>query len=202
MPRRSKFCQLTFAKAMKKAPKGPPQLNSTTRELAELDAWLICTNVSLTTTKQIVRKTHTNIRDISSHVDSFPRSGNNTNAFLKEAEEKLDLVLRNGYAPQTNKNYSYAVRRFIEFSAKCGIPTANALPADPRIVSLFIASGVGVTSESAAKGNLSAIAAWHRINGFPFDTPSQVAIIKKGIRAMWPGEKQKKAPRKPISPGL
>jgi hypothetical protein len=202
MSRRSKHRKFAASKATKKASEEPTFQNSTTRKLAELNAYLTATHTPLPPTNFTKHKLAPNIYDTSHHpVLPITRNDDSAN-FLIQAEGKLDLVLRNGYAPQMNKNYGYAIQRFLDFSAKCGIPAANALPANPRIISLFIANGVGITSESTARGNISAIAAWHRINGFPFETPPQIAIIKKGIRALWPGEKQKKVPRKPISPGM
>jgi integrase len=197
MTRHNKYRKLASAKASKQAQPQPP--DSIARDLAKLNACLTRTNCYLAFPSPISRKPVPNVKDMATiAAHSHP----NRNSFLQEAEGKLDLVLRNSYAPQTNKNYSYGIQRFIHFASKCGIPPADALPADPKIVSLFIASGVGSTSESTARGNLSAIAAWHRINGFPFETPVQVAIIRKGLRALWPGEKQKKAARKPVSPGM
>jgi hypothetical protein len=202
MSRHSKHRKPAISKAIRKAVKKTTHQDSITHELAVLNAYLAGAHALPHSANLAKHKPVPNIYDISHQPDPPIRHNANDDTFLKQAESKLDLVLRNGYAPQTNKNYSYAIRRFLDFSAKCGIPAADALPASPKIVSLFIANGVGTTSESTARGNLSAIAAWHRINGFPFETPPQITIIKKGIRALWPGEKQKKAPRKPISPGM
>jgi hypothetical protein len=202
MSRHSKYRKHATSNAIKKALKKTDPRDSTTRELAVLYAHLATAHSTPSQTNLTRPNPAPNIYDIACPYQPPTQRNGDSNTFLKQAEGKLDLALRNGYAPQTNKNYGYAIQRFLDFSAKCGIPMANALPANPKIVSLFIAYGVGTTSESTARGNLSAIAAWHRINGFPFDTPPQIAIIKKGIRALWPGEKQKRAPRKPISPGM
>lgn len=124
------------------------------------------------------------------------------NPFRAEAEAKLGIALRGGYAPQTDRNYSYAVRRFLKFAASCGIGEHRALPADPHVVSLWIASGIGRTGVSLARGNLSALAAWHNMNDAPFNPSPQLRIVLKALEVRWPKEKQQTPLRKPVSPAM
>ncbi|KAG8798143.1 hypothetical protein FRC16_007857 [Serendipita sp. 398] len=119
-----------------------------------------------------------------------------------KAKQKLDLALQHGYAPRTWKNYANGAKRFIKFAESLGIPSDKCFPADPQMVCLFIAQGLGRTSSSLAQSNLSAIGAWHRINGMEFQAPPQTKVIKKALDAHWPLEKQKKPPRSPIVPQM
>jgi len=122
-------------------------------------------------------------------------------SFRVHAEEKLKFGLFNAYAPQTDSNYSYGIKRFLKFAVRCGIPEHMALPPDPHILCLFIAEGIGRTGISMVKGHLSALAAWHKVNGITFVVPPQIAVLKKAIAHYHPVE-NKKPPRKPISPGM
>jgi len=154
-------------------------------------------------THTTLRKKLINLKDVSSRPEEASTSiDSNPHSFLAEAQAKLDTALRNGFAPQTNRNYSYAVRRFKKFATQCGIPAHRILPANSHIVCLWIASGLGSTGTSTAKTNLSALAAWHKMNGLPFNPPPQMTVIKKAISAHWPTEKRKKPLKKPVSPAM
>jgi hypothetical protein len=124
-----------------------------------------------------------------------------SNEFRKFSEGKLRDALFSGWAPQTDTNYTYAIIRFIKFAAKCD-PGTPPLPASPHMVCLWLAEGLGRTGPDLAKGNLSALAAWHRATGLPFEHPPQTRLIKNALRLAWPKEKQTKEPRKPITPEM
>jgi hypothetical protein len=134
--------------------------------------------------------------------DSMPPDDNPPNPFKADAESKLTLALHSSYAPQTDRNYGYAIKRFIKFAVSCGIPEHKALPCDPHILLLWLADGIGRTGDSVAQGNLSALAAWHKINGAPFEIPPQWSMIKRALKSKWPGSTNPKPLRKPITPAM
>ena len=125
----------------------------------------------------------------------------NANEFRKASESKLKNALFSAWAPRTDANYTNAVIRFITFASKCD-PDHPPIPATPHMVCLWLAEGLGRTGPDLAKGNLSALAAWHRAAGLPFEHPPQARLIKNALRLAWPKEKQLKEPRKPITPGM
>jgi integrase len=174
-----------------------------TSDLRKLDTLLSKDQFPSNMIIPIIRKKARNLKDVTSHPNTVPyTTDQNTSQFLATAKFKLDFALRSGYAPQTNRNYSYAVERFKRFATQCGVPTHAILPASPHIVCLWIANGIGSTGPSTAKGNLSALAAWHKLNGAPFKLPAQISIIKKAISMHWPEDKRRQQPRKPISPAM
>jgi hypothetical protein len=124
-----------------------------------------------------------------------------TNDFRNLSEENLRKALFSGWAPRTDANYTYAVIRFIKFASKCD-PSSPPLPASSHMVCLWLAEGLGRTGPDLAKGNLSALAAWHHAAGLPFERPPQARLIKNALRLAWPKEKQTKEPRKPITPAM
>jgi integrase len=172
-------------------------------DLRKLDALLANNETACPKTISIIRKHSHNLKDVTSELSAPPgMTDQSASQFLLSAKSKLDFALRSGYAPQTNRNYAYAIERFKKFAIQCGVPAHAILPANPYLVCLWIANGIGATGSSTAKGNLSALSAWHKLNGVPFELPAQMAIIKKAIIAHWPEEKRRKALRKPISPAM
>jgi len=125
-----------------------------------------------------------------------------TALFLASAMQKLNFAINNGYAPQTSRNYSTAVERYVKFAQAAGVPRSEALPAPDWLLCLFAASGIGQTGPDNAKNNLSAIAAWHTARNLPFTLPPQIRVIKRALRLFWPLEKQQKLPRPPVSPQM
>jgi hypothetical protein len=115
------------------------------------------------------------IQDINLYFDSTPPNEDKPNPFKVEAESKLTLALHSSFAPQTDRNYGYAIKHFIQFAISCGIPEHKALPCDPHILLLWLADGIGKTGDSIAQGNLSALAAWHKINNAPFEIPTHIS---------------------------
>jgi hypothetical protein len=122
--------------------------------------------------------------------------------FRQRAEKKLAFALENSYTNKTKQNYNYAAKRLVKFAADCGIPEAEALPCNPRLLCLFIASGIGHTGTGTATANVAAIADWHKRQGLPFETPTQMQTIKRAIKLHWPKEKQQKHQRPPVTPGM
>jgi hypothetical protein len=122
--------------------------------------------------------------------------------FLKSASNKLSFAINNSYAGTTSANHSYAVKRFLGFAAKCGVPEGQALPCSSEMLCLWIADGVGRTGVGTATANIAALSAWHRCRGLPFEVPLQMKTIKRALRLHWPEEKQQKTPRPPISPRM
>lgn len=125
----------------------------------------------------------------------------NANKFCKASELKLKKALFSGWAPCIDTNYMNAVIWFISFMSKCD-PNHPPIPASPHMVCLWLAEGLGRTSPDLAKGNLSALAAWHHAAGLPFEHPPQARLIQNALRLAWPKEKQMKEPRKPITPSM
>ena len=122
------------------------------------------------------------------------------NERLREAERVLTLAKFSAYVPATDRNYTYAVLRFVRFAEEID-PCAPALPASPHMVSLWLASGFGRTGPGYAGQNLAALAAWHRLNGLPFATPSDARMIYSGLLVAWPkNREQKRLVKKPVVP--
>jgi hypothetical protein len=152
--------------------------------------------------KQIVPPLHSkSFHNLASALNVASPPTADANEFRKTSEVKLKSALFSGWAPRTDANYTNAVIRFIKFASKCD-PAQPPLPASPHMVCLWLAEGLGRTGPDLAKGNLSALAAWHRAAGLPFKHPPQARLIKNALRLAWPKEKQRKEPRKPISPDM
>lgn len=117
------------------------------------------------------------------------------------AERKLYTALFSSLAPRTDYNYTNAVLRFIKFAKECD-PLSIPLPADPHTVCLWLASGLGRTGPDTAKGNLSALSAWHKANGFEFEHPPQTRLIKNALALMWPKARAEKPVRPPVIPNM
>jgi hypothetical protein len=139
--------------------------------------------------------------NLASALDVLAPIPENATELRKASESKLRHALFSGWAPRTNTNYTNAVIRFITFASKCD-PDHPPIPASPHMVCLWLAEGLGRTGPDLAKGNLSALAAWHHAAGLPFEHPPQVRLIKNALRLAWPKEKQMKEPRKPITPNM
>jgi hypothetical protein len=132
----------------------------------------------------------------------MPLDDDPPNPFKVNAESRLTLAFHSSYAPQTDRNYGYAIKRFIKFAVSCGVPEHKALPCDLHILLLWLADVIGKTGDSVAQGNLSALAAWHKINGAPFEIPPQWSMIKRALKSKWPGSVKPKALCKPITPAM
>jgi integrase len=122
--------------------------------------------------------------------------------FRKLAFDKLKFAIDNSYADATSANHSYAIKRFLNFAAKCGVDKEHALPCKPDTLCLWIADGVGRTGVGTATANIAALSAWHRSRGLPFEIPLEIKTIKRALKLHWPEEKQQKPPRPPISPKM
>ena len=121
--------------------------------------------------------------------------------FAQKSIQRLEYAAGNSYAPQTNRNYDAAIKRYLLFTSRCGVPPSVALPSPPYLVALWIASGLGDTGPGTAKNNLAALGSWHKTRGIPFETPIQMATIQRSIKLHWPGSKRK-PPRPPITPAM
>ena len=137
---------------------------------------------------------------LSSPKRSHISASGDSEMFLNSAYTKLDFAINNSYAGTTNANHNYAVKRFLRFATRCGIPEDEALPCGQKLLCLWIADGIGETGIGTATANIAALSAWHRSRGLPFDVPPQIKTIKRALKLHWPEEKQQKPPRPPISP--
>jgi hypothetical protein len=94
----------------------------------------------LTTSK----RTHTKSRTAILHPTNQPRPliqdpspichTDNAKIFKKLAFDKLKFAIDNSYADATSANHSYAVKRFLNFAAKCGVDKEHALPCRPDML--------------------------------------------------------------------
>jgi len=123
-------------------------------------------------------------------------------AALKQARSRLAVALAHGHAPQTSTNYSYAIKRYLNFAASIGFSEAQALPASEELLLLFVCEGLGRTGPGTAKNNLSALRSWHIKNRRPWKRPECMGLINKALIEFWPRDKKKPVQRPPITSSM
>jgi len=121
---------------------------------------------------------------------------------LTIARTRLELAIAHGHAPSTASNYDYAIKRYLKFAGSLGFTEIQALPASEELILLWACEGLGRTGPGTAKGNLSALRAWHVERRIRWVRPECIALIMKALTEYWPRESKKRKIRAPITSSM
>lgn len=120
----------------------------------------------------------------------------------KAAASRLQTAMDEALAPSTMRNYNSSIGRFLAFTADLGYSKAQSLPCSGDLLCMFLCEGLGRYGSSAAKSYISAIRSWHVRNGFDWNPPLRISLIKKALDRLKAASPIQKQPRLPITPRM
>ncbi|TFY65321.1 hypothetical protein EVJ58_g2058 [Rhodofomes roseus] len=97
-------------------------------------------------------------------------------------------------AKSTMDKYGSGLAAFQTFCDSEQVPQASRLPADEFLLCAFAASKAGSMVRSTVQNLISAVRAWHIVNGAPWNGGLRLAYIMNGIEALAPSGKPPRAP--------
>ena len=91
-----------------------------------------------------------------------------THIISNDIHQKMAKAINSAWATSTLGKYSNSVHLFLKFCTSQGIAHNYCLPASEFLLCAFAASIIGMHTATTARGNLSAVCAWHIANNHPY----------------------------------
>ena len=126
-----------------------------------------------------------------------------THIISNDIHQKMAKAINSAWATSTLGKYSNSVHLFLKFCTSQGIAHNYCLPASEFLLCAFAASSIGIHAGTTARGNLSAIRAWHIANNFPYagQNSLRLSYTLKGVENARPGSSHKPV-RPPVTRNL
>jgi hypothetical protein len=121
-----------------------------------------------------------------------------THPLSPRSRDRVTRALQSGWANTTMRRYSGAVRQFIDFCDKEGVPQHLRLPTDEFVLCAFAASSVEKHGVSTPRNRLAALKAWHVTHNMEWKGSARLRYVLNGVRNLTPGS-SKRPPRPPIN---
>lgn len=127
-----------------------------------------------------------------------PRSAIQLSAW---SHSNISRALRHGWAGPTLTGYGQAVRRFLKFCDKERVPSSFRLPADDFVLCAFAASFAGNRAGSTLRNSISALKAWHTVQGAQWQGSKRLHYVMNGVHSLTP-KSSRRPPRPPITTAM
>ncbi|TDL19467.1 hypothetical protein BD410DRAFT_699959, partial [Rickenella mellea] len=110
----------------------------------------------------------------------------------------LSAVLQRGWAESTLALYSSALKRFSDFCDKENVPILARLPASEYLLCVYAASFAGIFARSSVQNLLSAVRAWHIVEGAHWHGGVRLVYVLNGLDSFAPASSKRPA-RVPVT---
>jgi hypothetical protein len=99
---------------------------------------------------------------------------------------------------KTLAGYTSTVYNFLSWCESEHIPSKLRFPAHESVLCAYAARRIGLFSGKTARADITALRAWHLLNGLPWNFSSRVHYILKGVDRLAPAH-SRRPPRPPFS---
>lgn len=113
----------------------------------------------------------------------------------------ISRALQHGWATPTLVGYGQALRRFLAFCDKEHVPSSFRLPTDDFVLCAFAASFAGNRAGSTLRNSMSALKAWHTLQGVEWQGTKRLHYVMNGVHSLAP-ESSRRSPRPPITTAM
>ncbi|KAL6302381.1 hypothetical protein BKA93DRAFT_751273 [Sparassis latifolia] len=106
-----------------------------------------------------------------------------------QANKQLDLVLAAALAESTTSKYCSSLQAFFQFCDAERVPLHFWLPASEHLLCCFAASKAGTHVCNSVQNNISAVRAWHIIQGVAWNGGLRLSYVLRDIENLAPDGK-------------